>query len=496
MVVVMHDPAHLSQQLNQQVMPIVEALGHYQGVQAPFYTPGHKRGQGIPATLRDRWGAAAFAYDLPELPGLDNLLDPQGVIQVAQTLAAEAFGAEQTWFLANGSTAGLLAAILTVCAAGEKIILPRNVHRSVISGLILAGAMPIFVQPEYDADWDLVQGVDPVTIALALNQHPDAKAVLVVSPTYHGVCSDLQMIAHLTHQANLPLLVDEAHGAHFAFHPELPPSALNCGADLVVQSTHKTLSALTQAAMMHVQGDRLDRQRLSQSLALVQSTSPNYLLLASLDAARQQMALQGDELMAQTLDLASQARANLTQLEPIAVLQPEAAGDPGFAHLDRTRLTVRVDQVGITGFEADERLLQDFAVLAELPALRHLTFIISLGNTASDIDRLGQGLAALRHLNLKPMPPFQPRWLLPTLLSPVMVPREAFFAAHRTVPIAQAVGHICAELICPYPPGIPLLMPGEEVTLGAIEALQEVQAAGGEITGCADANLAHLRVIA
>jgi arginine decarboxylase len=286
-------PANLSM-LDQTTAPLLEALKIYtQQRHAPFYAPGHKRGQGIPQSLRDLLGASVFRADLPELPNLDNLFAPESVIQAAQELAAEAFGAEQTWFLVNGSTAGVMAAILATCATGDKIILPRNIHQSAIAGLILSGAVPIFINPEYDPTIDLAYSITPTAVAAALKRYPDAKAVMMLYPTYEGVCGDVSAIAQLTHQHNIPLLVDEAHGPHFAFHPDLPPSALSAGADLSVQSTHKVLGAMTQASMLHVQGNRIDRERLSKALQLVQSTSPNYLLLAYLDAARQQMALQG-----------------------------------------------------------------------------------------------------------------------------------------------------------------------------------------------------------
>ncbi|MGB3293852.1 MAG: aminotransferase class I/II-fold pyridoxal phosphate-dependent enzyme, partial [Phormidesmis sp.] len=348
---------------------------------APFHTPGHKQGHGISDLHRQLFGATVFRADLPELPDLDNLFAPEGVILQAQSLAAAAFGAEQTWFLANGSTCGLEAAILATCGPGDKLILPRDVHTSAISGLILSGAVPVYVAPTYGSDWDISLGVSPDTVAQALTAHPDAKAVLLVSPTYYGVCSDLAAIAPLVHSYNIPLIIDEAHAPHFAFHPDLPISALAAGADITVQSAHKVLSAFTQAALLHMQGDRLDRHRLSQALQLTQSTSPSYLLLGSLDAARQQMATAGQALMARTLTLADQAAQALSQLPGLRILQPQWEKNHTGISGDRTRLTVDVSALGITGFEADNLLHNRFDVTAELPTLRHLMFIVSLGNT-------------------------------------------------------------------------------------------------------------------
>ena len=480
----------------QIATPLLDALRICtQSSNAPFYTPGHKRGQGTPGILADLFGSQIGRSDLPELPELDNLFAPQGAIRSAQNLAAEAFGAEQTWFLVNGSTCGVIAAILATCEAGDKIILPRNVHQSAISGLILSGAVPIFVNPDYDAALDIAHSVTPQAVEQALKQHPDSKAVMIVYPTYYGVCGDVRAIADLAHQRNIPLLVDEAHGAHFAFHPELPDSALSTGADLTVQSTHKTLSALTQAAMLHCQGSRVDRDRVSKALQLVQSTSPSYLLLASLDAARQQMATQGAALMEQTLRLADQARSRIQRIPYLSTLNPEQAGQTsGFWAFDRTRLTVTVSGLGIDGFKADEILHQTLGVTAEFPSLRHLTFIISLGNTQADIDHLVQAFTTLAATEL-PTQKTPLRIKLQDLKHSLLSPRQAFFAPSETLAIAQTVGRISAELVCPYPPGIPVLLPGEQITEAAIVNLQEIFAFGGMISGCADSSLKTLRVV-
>ncbi|NJK74192.1 MAG: aminotransferase class I/II-fold pyridoxal phosphate-dependent enzyme [Microcoleus sp. SU_5_6] len=461
---------------------------------SPFYAPGHKQGRGIPQPLVELLGEKVFRSDLPELPELDNLFNPEAAIFEAQQLAAAAFGADRTWFLANGSTCGIIAAILAVCNPGDKIILPRNIHQSAISGLILSGAIPIFVNPEYDRDWDIANCITPESAAAALQQHPDAKAVMVVYPTYHGVCGNLRAIAQITHQYNIPLLTDEAHGAHFNFHSELPETALSAGADLTVQSTHKTLGAMTQASMLHVQGSRVDVCKLDRALQLVQSTSPSYLLLASLDAARQQMAIFGEQLIEKTLLLAKQARSNLSKIPGISVL--ESLNTPGFTALDRSRLTVKVSELGITGFAADEILHYEFGVTAELPMPQHLTFIISLGNIESDIDNLVRTFTILEGRRKKEETEFVPSPYLPLSLSPPLLsPREAYFSPTETVAADKAVDRPSAELICPYPPGIPVLMPGEIITQTAVEYLQQIQAAGGKITGCSDPNLKTLKVV-
>lgn len=491
--------------LNQNQTPLVDALkANAARPHAAFYTPGHKRGQGISPRLTDLVGEAVFRADLTELSELDNLFAPQKVIQQAQQLAAQAFGATQTWFLVNGSTCGIEAAILATCGMGDKIILPRNVHSSVVAGLILSGAIPIFVNPEYDLVLDIAHSITPASVQSAIKQHPDAKAVMIVYPTYYGVCGDVKAIASLVHQYNIPLLVDEAHGAHFAFHPQLPQAALAAGADLSVQSIHKTLGAMTQASMLHIRGNRVDSDRLNKALQLVQSTSPSYILLASLDAARQQMALHGFELMSRTLQLADDARTRISQIPGLSILHfppfPPSPLPSSFVALDKTRLTVTVSGLGLTGFEAEE-ILDELGVTAEFATLQNLTFIISLGNTEADIEQLVQGFITLANHRIKKekndlkLPHLVWDDLITVGNYVRMSPREAFFAESETLPIRETTERICAEIVCPYPPGIPVLMPGEVISQSALEYLQQIQLINGFISGCADASLNTLKVL-
>jgi arginine decarboxylase len=448
--------------------------------------------------LRELLGDAALRADLPELVELDNLFAPEGVILEAQILAAEAFGAAQTWFLANGSTCGLEATILAVCQPGDKIIVPRNAHRSVVAGLVLAGARPVFVEPDESPDLGLALGVKAETVALALARHPDVRAVLVVSPTYHGIGSDLESIADLAHTHGIPLLVDEAHGPHFAFHPHLPTPALRQGADLVVQSTHKVLAALSQASMLHVQGDRVDRERLQVALQLTQSTSPNYLLLASLDAARYQMATEGEALLSQTLALAQTLRARLAQIPGLRVVAPsDVTHYASVRDLDLSRITIDVAALGMTGLEADEILNDTLGVTVELAELRHLTLVVSLGNTPMDGARCIEGfrqLVAQGRSDPLALPPVRLATRPPVTLPP-MSPRDAFFAPTATLSATTALGHLSAETLSPYPPGIPVLMAGEVITAEAITHLNTVAQQGGYITGASDPTLATLKVI-
>lgn len=493
--------------MDQSKTPLVAALQHCATrPNAAFHTPGHKRGQSITPRLRQLFGTAAFQADLPELPELDNLFAPEDVILSAQQLAAKAFGAQKTRFLANGSTCGIEAAILATCGPGDKIVVPRNAHISVISGLILTGAVPVYVAP-YDAKgqaqrWNVPSVLEPAQIANALETHPDSKAVLLVSPTYEGLCSRVDAITNIVHKYNIPLIVDEAHGPHFAFHPGLPATALASGADIVVQSAHKVLSAFTQAALLHTQGDRIDQNRLAQALQITQSSSPSYLLLGSLDAARHQMATQGEALLARTIEFAHRAERALNQLPRLKVLRPNA--QHSICYGDCTRLTVDVLDLGLTGFEADQILHSQQAVTAELPTLDHLTFIISIGNTKTDIDQLIHGLTNLcesrvlaRHTRKRTQGLASTTAMPPNAVSSsCLSPRQAFFGVKRPLPLAQAIGQVCAETLSPYPPGIPVILPGEVITADAIASLQTTLEAGGILTGNSDPTLQTILTVA
>ncbi len=501
---------------NQDQTPLLDAIiSNAKRPHAPFYTPGHKQGKGISSKLANYFGKAVFTADLTELTALDCLFAPDSVIQAAQQLAAEAFGASQTWFLVNGSTCGIEAAILATCDDGDKIILPRNAHSSVISGLILSGAIPIFIHPEYDPNLDIAHSITVESLSKALQQHPDAKAVIMVYPTYYGVCGDIKNIVKLTHKYNIPLIVDEAHGSHLAFHPELPISALAAGADLTIQSIHKTLGAMTQASMLHIQGKRININRLNKALQLTQSTSPSYILLASLDAARQQIAIQGKELLTHTLQLAQEARNKISQIPGLLVVnlppsnlkeQGEKTFIPGgenffmgtSSSLDKTRLTVIVSELGISGFEAEDILDEKFSITPEFASLKTVTFIISLGNSKSDIQQLVKAFISLAKKYRKPLPAKEKGFSLGNdynLNILRLSPRQAFFATTETLLIKETINRTCAEIICPYPPGIPILMPGEVITSTVVEHLQNIQAMGGFISNCADNSLCTLKVV-
>jgi arginine/lysine/ornithine decarboxylase len=473
--------------MNQDAAPLLEAARRYLAIaDAPFYMPAHKRGQSIDPEFIAIMGENMFRLDLPELPVLEE------PIAEAEALAAAAYGCDRTWFLSNGSTCGVQAMLLATCQQGDKILIGRNCHKAAIAGLVLNGATPVYLPTEYLPEFDLDLGVSPNTLQLFLTLHPDAKAVMLVSPNYFGVCGDIQKMAAIAHAFNIPLLIDAAHGAHLGFDPDLPISAIEAGADLVVQSTHKMAGSLTQSSMLHFQGDRLDPQKVDQALQILRSTSPNFLLLISLDVARRQMAIHGKAFLSATLQLSRSARSQLSQIPNLRTFSQIEVPS-----LDHTRLTVMTNGLGITGFEADQYLDSQFAVISEMPTLTQLVFSLSLGNTETDIERLVSGFQELVKLESKRKKKKEKinYELRITSYKFCLTPRQAYFAKSDRVDIDRAIGRISAESLCPYPPGIPLVCIGEEISLEIVEMLQVILRSGGVVNGASDPTLATILVI-
>ena len=477
--------------------PLLDALvDQAQNPHSRFYMPGHKGGKGSPPNLLQALGSTSLNADIPELPNLDQLFAPTGVIQAAQVLAADAFGADKTYFLINGSSTGLMAALMTVCQPGEKIIIPRNCHQSIVHGLILSGAHPIWIYPPLETESYIPHCITPQQLQIALERFPDAKGAIAISPSYEGICGDIQGLAAIAHRHNIPLLVDEAHGAHFGFHPDLPPSALAQGADVVIQSTHKVLGALTQASMIHVKGDRISQNRLQQHLTILQSSSPNYLLLASLDAARSQMATQGDTILAEAINIAAIARKRLQSLKLIQVLSSPHTTQP----IDPLRLTLITTQSALSGFELDTLLSHDYNIIAELPTKTYVCFVLGQGNTLNEIDALCQALEQVEAKYPRgnaeiQSTVFYPKSSQASIFSPQFSPRDIHFTQTTTVSQKQAIGQISHDLICPYPPGIPLIFPGEKITSEFMTQLQKIIQLGGTIIGPRDSTLESLDII-
>ncbi|KAK9076883.1 hypothetical protein SSX86_005218 [Deinandra increscens subsp. villosa] len=460
---------------------------------AGFHFPGHNRGRAAPSSLSSVIGLKPFIHDLSTIPELDNLFAPKGPILDAQKQAAKLFGAKETWFLVGGTTCGIQASILATCSPGDTLIIQRNSHKSAFSGMVLSGAIPKYINPEYDFEWDIAGGITTSQVENAIKEldieGQKASAVFITSPTYHGICSDLEAISVLCHSHNIPLIVDEAHGAHLRFHKRLlHNSALLQGADISIQSTHKVLGALTQSSMLHLSGTIVDRERICKCLETLQSTSPSYLLLASLDAARAQISEQPETIFNKPVEIAMEAKSLIDRIPGIRVL------DSSTFEIDPLRITVGVWKLGISGFEAYGILDKDFGVIAELTGTRSITFPVNLGTTRDDIIRLVSGLKHLsqRHNSTQVINDIQP--LTETNTSMRLSPRDAFFASKKKVRFEKSIGKVCGELVCPYPPGIPLLMPGEVITEEALRYLIDLKSKGCFVIGVDDSTLSTMVV--
>lgn len=484
--------------LEQQAVPLFQSLvEHARKMTIPFHIPGHKRGMGMDPSFREYLGENALAIDLINIAPVDDLHHPQGIIKEAQELAAKAFGAERTFFSVQGTSGAIMAMVLAAVGPNDKILIPRNVHKSVLTAVVLSGAQPVFMEPEIDRIRGVAHGVSLATVRRHLEQHPDAKAVLVVNPTYFGVCADLCGIADLVHQQDIPLLVDEAHGAHLYFHPELPTSAMEAGADAAATSVHKLGGSLTQSSILNVQGDRLSSDRVQAVLSMLTTTSTSYILLASLDAARRHLATRGRELFTRTLALAERARRAINQIPGLNCLGPEVIGDRSSSYdLDPTKLCVTVTGLGLTGIEVETLLREEHGIEVELSDLYNILCLITPGDTDATVDRLIQALESISAATFQRRPTREVVVRTPEMPPLAMSPREAFYARTETVPLFESEGRIMAEFIMVYPPGIPILLPGELITTANLAYIREHLDAGLPVQGLEDPDLKKVRVVA
>jgi arginine decarboxylase len=482
--------------MDQTHAPYFEALCAYAEVdRAAFHTPGHIQGKGAHPALRAAFGEKMLRLDIS--PGLGNLDGvPGSALDQAQALAAEAYGADGTWFLANGSTLGNQIMVTAVCHPGDTILTSRNTHRSIISALMVAGVRPVYIPAELDPESHIAHGVTPEQVEANLAKHPEVRAVLIVSPTYYGVCSDVAGIADAAHRHGVPLLVDEAWGPHFPFHPDLPPHALSQGADMTVTGAHKLLSAFLQASMLHVQGELVDHGRVEVVNRMLQSTSPSCLLRASIDVARMQMATEGEALLTTAIHLAEEARARIEEHPLLSCLDKRLIGSHGVKHFDPTRLSVNVISTGYTGYEV-EKMLFEAGVTMEMADYANVLANVTMGHTKADLDRF---VDALFHIAEHPSEHnlnsqgFVERALY-EVPEQVLSPGEAFHAPQERVKLADSVGRISAEMAATYPPGIPVVVPGERLTPALVAHLAAQVAAGGRIVGPQDPKLDRIQVV-
>ena len=482
----------------QPTAPYLEAVSAF-GLRGStrFHVPGHKGGAGADPALRSVLGERALLLDLPQdLEGIDVGPSPTPY-ERAEAMAAEAFGAARSWFLTNGATQGNHALCLALAPLGARVVVQRNSHSSVVDGLVLSGGLPSFVVPEYDEELGITHCVTPDGMDAALRATPDARAAWVVSPTYYGMAADIAALAEVAHGFGMPLVVDQAWGPHFGFHEALPPTALSQGADAMLTSTHKIAGSLTQSAMLHVGlSGRIDPEAIARVLRLLRTTSPSSLLLASLDGARRQLALHGEQLLHEALEAIAVARAKLETIEGIRLVDASLVGRSGIAGYDPMRIVVDVRGTGCTGYEVADALRRSYDVQVELPTQATIVLIVGLADTAKALRRLAGDIEETVKRIAKPGETSAIVGSAKMLLGEMVVPpRDAFLGEAEVVPVADAVGRISCESIASYPPGVPQLLPGERITAEIVALLTELAATGARLHGASDPRFRTINVL-
>lgn len=478
--------------LTQQDAPLLEALQrHKLNRVVPFDVPGHKGGRGN-KELTDFLGQKCLSVDVNSMKPLDNLVHPVSVIKDAEELAAEAFGAAHAFFIVNGTTAAVQAMIFSVCKAGEKIILPRNVHRSAINALVVCGAIPVYINPGTNQRLGIALGMSVADIEEAIRQHPDAKAILVNNPTYYGICSDLKKIVEVAHKANMKVLVDEAHGTHFYFGDNLPISAMAAGADMSAVSMHKTGGSLTQSSLL-LCADTINHHYVRQVINLTQTTSASYLLLVSLDVARKNLSLNGKEIFAKTVEFAEYARNEINELGGYYAYSKELINEIDIYDFDTTKLSVHTRDIGLAGIEVYDILRDEYGIQIEFGDIGNILAIISAGDRALEIERLISALSEIKRLYSKD----KAGMLDNEYINPIVriAPQTAFYSVKRSLPLEESAGRISAEFVMAYPPGIPVLAPGELITKEIIEYIKYAKAKGCSLTGPLDMEIENIQVV-
>jgi arginine/lysine/ornithine decarboxylase len=458
----------------------------------PFDVPGHKRGRGNPE-LTEFLGEQCVSVDVNSMQPLDNLCHPISVIKRAEMLAADAFGAAVAFLMIGGTTSAVQSMILTVCKAGDKIILPRNVHRSVINALVLCGAKPVYVNPDVDHNLGIPLGMQLEQVERAIRENPDAKAVLVNNPTYYGICSDLRSITELAHKNNMLVLADEAHGTHFYFGNDLPPAAMHIGADMSAVSMHKSGGSLTQSSFLLL-GPAVNAGYARQIINLTQTTSASYLLLSSLDISRRKLALEGKQIFAGVLELSEYARSEINAIGDYYAFSSELINGSSVFDFDRTKLSVNTLDIGLAGIEVYDILRDEYDIQIEFGDLGNILAYVSIGDRKRDIERLVSALAEVRRRYKRD----KSGLLSQEYIDPevAVTPQAAFYAPKISLPIMQTAGKICSEFVMCYPPGIPILAPGERITAEILDYINYAKQKGCSLTGPEDPDITRLNVLA
>ena len=480
------------QRLDQTKAPLLQALKNHRANRiVPFDVPGHKQGRGNPE-LTAFLGRQCMEADVNSQKPLDNLCHPVSVIREAEQLAAQAFGAANAFFMVGGTTSAVQSMILSVVGRGDEIILPRNVHRSVISALVLCGASPVYVNPQTDKRLGISLGMSLDDVRTAIEAHPNAKAMLVNNPTYYGICSNLREITRLAHERGMKVLADEAHGTHFYFGDNMPVSAMAAGADMAAISMHKSGGSLTQSSLLVI-GPNVSEGHVRQIINLTQTTSGSYLLMASLDISRKNLSIRGREIFARVCGLAEYARDEINDIGDYYAYARELVNGGSIYDFDPTKLSVHTLDIGLAGIEVYDILRDEYDIQAEFGDVANILAYISVGDRERDIERLVSALAEIRRLYKRDKAGMMDmEYISPQV---VATPQEAFYAQKTSLPIEQSAGHICAESVMCYPPGIPILAPGERITPEIIRYIRYMKEKGGSLTGLEDINIERINVL-
>lgn len=478
--------------LSQKNAPIYEAMQkHRLNRVVPFDVPGHKGGRGN-TELTDFLGINCLKADVNSMKPLDNLCHPVSVIKEAQQLAAEAFKAHEAFFIVNGTTGSVQAMIMAACKENEKIIMPRNVHRSAINALVINGSVPVYVNPGVNSKLGIPLGMSVNEIKEAINKNPDAKAILVNNPTYYGICSDLKSIVELAHSHGMLVLVDEAHGTHFYFGENLPMSAMEAGADMAAVSMHKTGGSLTQSSLL-LCNKSMNSDYVRQIINLSQTTSGSYLLMSSLDIARKNLALNGHDIFKKAVQFAEYARSEINKIGGYYAFSEELVNNDSVFSFDKTKLSIYTRDIGLAGIEVYDILRDDYNIQIEFGDIGNILAIISAGDRALEIERLLSSLAEIKRLYSKDKAGmFDHEYINPEV---VMTPKKAFYSNKKQVPIKESAGHICGEFVMCYPPGIPILAPGEKITDEIINYISYAKEKGCFMTGTQDMKIEKINVV-
>ena len=479
-------------ELDQNQAPIYEALVKLRKKRiVPFDVPGHKRGRGNPE-LVELLGEKCVGIDVNSMKPLDNLGHPISIIRDAEELAADAFGAAHAFLMIGGTTSSVQTMILSTCKAGDKIILPRNVHKSAINALVLCGAIPIYIEMSVDPKIGIALGLENDRVAQAIKGHPDAKAILINNPTYYGICSDLKGLTEMAHEAGMMVLVDEAHGAHLHFTDKLPISAMDAGADMAAVSMHKSGGSLTQSSLLLI-GEQMNPEYVRQIINLTQSTSASYLLMASLDISRRNLALRGKESFEEVIELSEYARHEINAIGGYYAYSKELIDGVSVCDFDVTKLSVYTQGIGLTGIEVYDLLRDEYDIQIEFGDIGNILAYISIGDRIQDIKRLVGALADIKRLYSRDGKDLiAGEYIQPEL---VLSPQEAFYSERRSLSLDESVGHVCGEFVMCYPPGIPILAPGERITREIVDYIQFAKERGCSLQGTEDPEVNHINVI-